>query len=194
MSLVPLIEPDDIDESDRATMAAGEAAYGKQLNTWRAIAQRPGMFAAYLPFIKSVAGPGAVSGRIKDLTAIYVNVLNHCRYSTSHRCTSAAAQSIPEADIIAAATGDHGGFEPELQVALELARAMTLDFPTQTITDAPSGIDKDLRERLTEAFTPAQLAELTMSISLWNALSRFHRVMDFELDMPAPPSAVETLL
>src|SRR5690242_12153791 len=113
MPLVPLINPDDIDEADRPTMAAGEAAYGKQLNTWRAIAQRPGMFAAYLPFIKSVAGPGTVSGRIKDLTAIYVNVLNHCRYSTSHRCASAAAQSIPEADIVAAASGDHDSFEPE---------------------------------------------------------------------------------
>jgi hypothetical protein len=26
-----------------------------------------------------------------------------------------------------------------------------------------------------------------MSIAVWNALSRFHRVMDFDLDMPAPP-------
>jgi hypothetical protein len=30
-----------------------------------------------------------------------------------------------------------------------------------------------------------------MSVSLWNALARFHRVMDFELDMPAPPPALD---
>jgi alkylhydroperoxidase family enzyme len=194
MSLVPLIDPADVDEYDRPTMEIGETAYGKQLNTWRAIAQRPGMFAAYLPFIRAVAGPGSVPMRIKDLTAIYVCVLNHCRYSTSHRCASAAAQSVPDADVVAVATGNHDHFEPELRLALELARVMTLDFPAQSITDAPSGIDMPLREQLQQTFTPGELAELTMSISLWNALSRFHRVMDLELDMPAPPPAVDGVL
>ena len=30
-----------------------------------------------------------------------------------------------------------------------------------------------------------------MSISVWNALSRFHRVMEFDLDAREPPPAVE---
>ncbi|MDT5053405.1 MAG: hypothetical protein QOF66_1771, partial [Mycobacterium sp.] len=43
-------------------------------------------------------------------------------------------------------------------------------------------------------FDPRELVELTMSISVWNALSRFHRVMEFDLDMPEPPPAVESLI
>lgn len=194
MSLVPLRTKDEIDESDQAAMAAGEKGYGKLLNTWRALAQRPGLFNAYLPFIRAVAGPGCVDPRLKDLTAIYVTVLNHCRYSASHRCASAAAQSVPEADIVAVATGDHEGLDHDLRLALELARVMTLELPAMPLAQAPDGLDEDLRAALTKTFAPDQLVELTMSISLWNALSRFHRVMDFELDMPAPPAAVEILL
>ncbi len=62
------------------------------------------------------------------------------------------------------------------------------------IAQAPTGLADDLRATLTKAFSPDQLVELTMSISLWNALSRFHRVMDFDLDMPVPPEAVERVL
>jgi hypothetical protein len=40
----------------------------------------------------------------------------------------------------------------------------------------------------------AYLPELTANIALWNVLSRFHRVMNFPLDMPAPPQAVEDVL
>lgn len=33
-----------------------------------------------------------------------------------------------------------------------------------------------------------------MSVSVWNALSRFHRVMLFDLDMPEAPEAVAARL
>jgi AhpD family alkylhydroperoxidase len=152
------------------------------------------MFGAYLPFIRAVAGPGTVSGRIKDLSAIYVCVLNHCRYSASHRSTSAAAQGVTPEEIAVVVSGDHAGLDDELKLALELTRVMTLELPPKTSAEAPTGLDEGLRSALNKAFTPDQLVELTMSISLWNALSRFHRVMDFDLDMPAPPEAVERVL
>ncbi len=194
MSLVPLRDPAEFHESDQAALAAGQAGYGKALHTWQAIAQRPGMFGAYLPFIRAVAGPGTVSGRIKDLSAIYVCALNHCRYSASHRSTSAAAQGVTPEEIAAVLSGDHASLDEDLQLALELTRVMTVELPPKTLAEAPAGLDDDLRAALVKTFTPDQLVELTMSISLWNALSRFHRVMDFELDMPVPPEAVERVL
>jgi hypothetical protein len=36
--------------------------------------------------------------------------------------------------------------------------------------------------------------ELVLSISLWNALCRFHRTMGLELDMPEPPEGVRAAL
>jgi AhpD family alkylhydroperoxidase len=194
MSLVPLRDPAEFDESDQAALAAGQAGYGKALHTWQAIAQRPGMFGAYLPFIRAVAGPGCVDPRLKDLTAVYVTVLNHCRYSASHRCTSAAAQGATPEDIESVVSGNHAGLDHDLQLALELARVMTHELPPMPIAQAPTGLGDDLRAALTKTFSPDQLVELTMSISLWNALSRFHRVMDFDLDMPVPPEAVERVL
>jgi AhpD family alkylhydroperoxidase len=194
MALVPLLDKDTADESDHAALAAGESAYGQLLNTWRAIANRPGLFSVYLPFLRGVAGPGALDQRVKELTAIYVTILNHCRYSASHRCASGRAQGLTDDDLDALAAGDLGHFTEAERVALELAREMTLAPPQTSFADQPTAVSSQTLTRIAELFEPAALVELTMSISVWNALSRFHRVMGLELDMPAPPGAIDAVL
>jgi hypothetical protein len=71
---------------------------------------------------------------------------------------------------------------------------MTTELPVRTRVQSPTGISGQLRDAAKELFDPRELVELTMSISVWNALSRFHRVMEFDLDMPEPPPAVESVL
>jgi alkylhydroperoxidase family enzyme len=80
--------------------------------------------------------------------------------------------------------------DPKLQVALTLTKELTL-YPTQLpFSKAPQVISHELHERLTTHFSDTELLELSMSISIWNALSRFHRVMGFDLDMPIAPEGV----
>ncbi|HEY5986720.1 MAG TPA: hypothetical protein VIV12_10125 [Streptosporangiaceae bacterium] len=43
-------------------------------------------------------------------------------------------------------------------------------------------------------FTPAERVELLMNIGVWNALTRIHRVMGFELDMPVPSAGLDAVL
>ncbi|RZB19477.1 hypothetical protein StrepF001_11835 [Streptomyces sp. F001] len=64
---------------------------------------------------------------------------------------------------------------------------MTVSLPTVPADDGLTGVPAGLRDEVHRVFDAAQLVELVMCISMWNALSRFHRVMAFELDMPAPP-------
>jgi AhpD family alkylhydroperoxidase len=194
MPLVPLLDGSEFAESDQDTLAAGEKAYGKVLNTWAAIGNSPGLFATYLPFLRQVNGPGELETRIKELTAMRVAVLTHCRYTSSHRATAALANGATEQELASIARGEYDGFTERERVALRLADEMTTGLPSISRQQSATGISAQLRDAATEVFSPRELVELTMSISVWNALSRFHRVMDFDLDMPDPPPAVETVL
>lgn len=195
MATVSILTQPQADDVDRAALEAGVAGYGQVLNTWGAILNSPGLFAAYLPFLKQVNGPGALPERIKDLAAIRVGVLNHCKYTVSHRCTSALNRGISLDEVVAAASGAADAFLDEReQVALALAAQVTVALPQATREESATGVSDDLFGRATELFGDQEFVELLMSISMWNALSRFHRVMDFDLDMPQAPEQVEALL
>jgi len=59
--------------------------------------------------------------------------------------------------------------------------------------EAPQIVDEKLQAELKAQFSDVEILELTMSISVWNALARFHRVMGFELDMSEAPEGVKPL-
>lgn len=80
------------------------------------------------------------------------------------------------------------------QVALALADEMTTSIPDLRVADSVTGVMASVREQAANTFEPAELVELAMCISVWNALSRFHRVMEFDLDMPEAPADVEVFL
>lgn len=129
--------------------------------------------------------------RIKELTAVYVSLLNHCRYSVSHRCYSALKKGVGGEDLERLAAGDFTSFTDREQLALRFTRALTLDLPVTGRQDSLTGVDPEVLAELRDGFTPRELIEFVMSVSLWNALSRFHRVMDLPLDLGTPPAAVD---
>lgn len=190
MTLVDLCKRADVDPVDLPTLEAGEKMFGRTLNTWGAILNCPGMMSVYLPFVRAVSGPGSVDQRIKELTAVRVSVLNHCRYTVSHRCASAQNNGVTEKELVDVARGDFGAFSDVERLTLELADAITLELPVTGRSASEVGVDEALLERAREAFDSRQLTELLMSIGLWNALSRFHRVLSLDYDLPEPPAEV----
>ncbi|MGW1886970.1 carboxymuconolactone decarboxylase family protein [Streptomyces sp. NPDC001970] len=191
MSLVPLLASDQFSPVDQPTLAQGVNAYGQVLNTWAAIGNSPGLLATYLPFLRQVNGPGALEERVKELVAVRVAVLNHCRYTASHRCTSALAKGVEVDELTAVAGGELEGFTERERLALQLAEEITVSVPTVPMEGGLTGVSASVRDDVQRVFDPAQVVELVMSISIWNALSRFHRVMALDLDMPEPPTLVE---
>lgn len=190
-SWVQLLGLDDLTGDAREAAESGEAQYGQLLETWRALFQRPEIFAAYLPFLRSVAGPGTVDPKLKDLSALLVGALNGCRYTMSHRATSARRNGATDEEIVAAVSGGWDGFDPVTQDVLAFTRTLTEDPTRVPWAEQPQLVDPALRGELAQHFDDAQLVELTLSIAVWNALARFHRVMGFDLDMPAPPAAID---
>ena len=53
--LVALVSKEEATPEVRAVFEAGEAVYGRVLNTWHALAQRPEIFVAYMPWRGSIA-------------------------------------------------------------------------------------------------------------------------------------------
>jgi alkylhydroperoxidase family enzyme len=101
---------------------------------------------------------------------------------------------VTEEELVKIAANDLRSFSERERLALEFARAVTLDVPAVTAAESAAGIDETLRERVKAAFEPEQLVELLMSVSVWNAIARFHRVLDLDLDLPAAPAGVDALL
>jgi AhpD family alkylhydroperoxidase len=188
--LVDLVSKEDAPPEVRAVFEGGEAQYGRILHTWQALAQRPEIFVAYLPYLRSIVGPGELEQRTKELVEVRTAVLNRCLYSTSHRVRSAKAAGVPEDDLVAVARGDFEGFAEPERVALELCDELTLRMPSVAYADAPQLVDSALLERLRATFTDPQIVELVATIGIWNALARFHRVMGFDLDTDPPPEAI----
>jgi len=194
MALVPLPEKESMDPADLPAIETGLAAFGHMLHTWQAVANVPGLFSKYFPFLRTLTGPGPLDQRIKEITAVQVAVLNHCRYTVSHRCFSAQAKGVTAEELVKIAAGDFGSFSETERLALEFTRAVTLDVPLVAADENVTGIDETLRERVKAVFEPDQLAELLMSVSLWNAIARFHRVLDLDPDLPPAPAGVDALL
>ena len=191
MALIPLADIEDLSGGPREVAESGRAQYGRVLNTWAAIMNKPELFEVYLPFLRGVAGPGRLEAEVKDLSALLVATLNNCRYSASHRAASAGKNGVDEDLMRQVASGEWGELSPRLRAALELTRELTLLPPQESYGELPYGVHPEVRDRARAEFDDVELLELTMSISVWNALSRFHRVMGFELDMPVAPEGVD---
>lgn len=194
MTLVPLVEKSETSGEARQTLDRGEEMWGQVLNTWKALANTPGILTTYLPFLRSVAGPGALDQRIKELVAVQVAIDNHCLYTASHRCASALKQGVSETELTALARGDLSGFTEDARLAVAIARDLTLQTPQLKYDQEPQILSADLIDRAQHAFSPEALVELILGISVWNALARFHRTLGLPLDMAPPPAAVRDAL
>lgn len=188
MSWVKLGAIESLPSGARSVAESASKAYGKALNTWRSLFQRPEIFESYFPFIRSVAGPGVLDDQLKGLSAFYVGWLNHCRYTISHRSTAAKKIGVTDQQLINVALGHWHDLEPKTSLALEYTKQLTLNPALIEYSDMAGIIEPDLRIKLSNSFSEPELVELTMSVSLWNALARYHRVMEFEMDMPDAPA------
>jgi AhpD family alkylhydroperoxidase len=194
VTLVGLVEPEMADPAAASTLESGIAQYGFALNTWRALLHRPPIFNAYLPYLRSVVGPGLLDQRIKNLAAVRVAIANHCRYSASHRVRAAYDAGVTDHELAAVAADRLDGFNEAERLAIEFARELSVQPVAVRYDDNPGAVEASLLERLRGSYSDAEIVELTTVISLWNALARFHRVMGLPLDMPPPPPAVDEVI
>lgn len=191
MRLVEPASDAEIADVDLAMAASGIDQYGELLETWRVILNRPGLFAAYLPFLRAVAAPGKVEVALKEASALYVGFLNGCRYTVSHRYASARRNGLDDETLRLIVGGEWESLSPRWRAALRVTRDLTLAPATVPLAVEPQVVSGPVLEQVRAEFDAEEIVELAMSVSVWNALARFHRVMDLPFDMPRAPEGIE---
>lgn len=194
MAWIALPEPQDVTGANADGLAAAAEVYGGTvLEAWKAIALVDDAFPAYFAYLRAVVGPGRVEVGLKDLTALRVGWLNGCRYSVSHRVAAARRNGVPEERILAVANPTAEVFDEPWLAAFAFTDELTLAPPTVWPGEVATAVSPETLGRVAAQFDEPQRAELALSVSLWNALSRFHRVLDLDLDMPEPPPVLDPL-
>lgn len=194
MTLVKLLNLQDLPEDVKPIAESGEAQYGKLLLTWRAIFNTPKIFNTYLPFLRSVAGPGVTEQNLKDVSALYVGVLNNCKYTMVHRYNAAKKNGVDDEFIKKVIFKNWSTLEAKVVSLLKLTEIITLQPPLTSYGVSPDLMSEELRNDLNKYFSDAEITEYVMSLAVWNALARFHRVMNFEMDMPDAPAYFDDFL
>ncbi|HEX9921701.1 MAG TPA: carboxymuconolactone decarboxylase family protein, partial [Anaerolineae bacterium] len=137
MTFIRLVETDEVPPEVRAIFESGEQRHGQVLNAWRAVAHNPAVFQAYVPYLMAVFGPGALNQRIKDLIAVRIALLNHCRYTVSHRVVAARKQGISDKDLIGLLNPPDYDYSPAEQAALAFAGELTTGVAGISCADNP---------------------------------------------------------
>lgn len=194
--LVRMLEREEVPPNTQRTFDAGIKLHGKTLDAWRVIAHNPAIFEAYLPFLQAVFAEGALDARTKHLISVRVTLLNHCRYSLSHGVSAARDHGILDKDLVALARLDENRdqFTERELAALDFTDELTTRVDDVSADDEPTGVTTDTLARVQEMFSDPELVELAMSVSLWNLLTRFLRVMDLDLDMQEAPPEMEAVI
>lgn len=82
MSRIPLIDPQDMDPTDRAALDAitQMAVPGVGAELLQALAHRPAIMRATIDMAGAAFGPGVLPTDLKLLLAVRVAQVNHCGY------------------------------------------------------------------------------------------------------------------
>jgi uncharacterized peroxidase-related enzyme len=159
---IKLAEP-----SQNEFLASLEAKNHNKPNPFfRAMGNRPDALKNFVPFYGSVAGPGSVDRRIKELVYLTVSFTNRCAFCAWAHTASGRKAGVTEEELQALESGHDQTTPPFSQAelaAIRYARELTKTADAATTRDA-----------LKHHFNDEQVVELTMLAALANFTNRFN--------------------
>jgi len=152
-----------VDPSENEFLKALESKSGKPSPFFRVMANRPEALKNFVPFYGSVAGPGSVERRTKELVYLTVSYTNECAFcSWAHEASGRKAGITDDQLKILKAGGEEGFSDAEL-AAIRYARELTM-----TANGTKS------RDALKAHYNDEQVVELTMLAAIANFTNRFN--------------------
>lgn len=144
-------------------------------NMFRTAAVRPAHLQTMIAHFRTVMNEGTVPALLKELLWVRVSHLNQCRYCLNSHTVLArrhgASDSLVEAVQGRGATTAVDALEPGWRAAL--AYADVLHGSGHDVTD-------ELYSRLTAAWDPGQIVEITMVIGMTEYFNRFNNSLRVE--------------
>jgi uncharacterized peroxidase-related enzyme len=146
---------------------------GKPGNVQKALAHRPEMLKAFLPFYGSVGR--SLDRKLYELIYLRVSFINGCRYCTQHHLASSKRAGLTSEDWAALKAGNYSRFTEKERAALNYI---------EKLTRAPHEItDGDFNE-LKKHFSDAEIVDVHMLAGLANLTNRFTDPLGLELEFP----------
>lgn len=136
---------------------------------WRALVRRPQLLGAIGGYELALLSCARVDSRLKALAELKTAAVITCEYCLDIGSALARAEGITEAQLRALPSyRDSTEFDESDKLVLELAEAMTR---------VPATVDADLRRRLLNRFSQAQLTELAAAIAWENHRGRLNQAL-----------------
>jgi len=171
MARVSYIEPQDASADLKEVYE--KTLKGKPGNIQKALAHRPDMLKAFLPFYASVGR--ALDRKLFELVYIRISMINQCHYCLQHHLASSKRAGLAAEDWGALKLADYARFGDKEKAALAYA---------EKITRAPhEAKDADFAE-LKKYFSDAEIVDLHMLIGLVNLTNRVTGPLNLELEFP----------
>ena len=164
-------------EAENATPEVKEI-YEKTLrskpgNAQKALAHRPEMLKAFLPFYASVGR--SLDRKLYEMIYLRVSFINGCHYCEQHHVASSKRVGLTADDWKAINEGNYTRFTEKEQTALAYAEKLTR--ASRDVTDS------DL-EKLKKHFSDAEIIDLHLLVGLANLTNRFTDPLGLEVEFP----------
>jgi uncharacterized peroxidase-related enzyme len=171
MARIALIEPENATPEVKEIYE--KALRGKPGNAQKALAHRPEMLKAFLPFYASVGR--SLDRKLYEMIYLRVSFINGCHYCQQHHVASSKRVGLSAEDWRALKDGNYARYTDKEQAALAYA---------EKLTRTPHEIaDADV-EKLKKHFSDAEIVDLHLLVGLVNLTNRFTDPLGLEVEFP----------
>jgi uncharacterized peroxidase-related enzyme len=171
MARIALIEPENATPEVKEIYE--KALRGKPGNAQKALAHRPEMLKAFLPFYASVGR--SLDRKLYEMIYLHVSFINGCHYCQQHHAASSKRVGLSAEDWRALKDGNYARYTDKEQAALAY---------TEKLTRTPHEIaDADV-EKLKKHFSDAEIVDLHLLVGLVNLTNRFTDPLGLEVEFP----------
>ncbi len=170
MARIPLINPDAA--PPEVLEIYNGPLRGKPGNAQKALAHRPEMLKAFLPFYASVGR--SLDRKLYELIYLRASLINQCRYCLQHHVASSKRVGLTADDWTALKAGDYSRYTEKERVALVYI---------EKLTRTPQMTDADFAP-LKQHFSDPEIVDIHLLTGLANLTNRFTDPLGLEVEFP----------
>lgn len=146
---------------------------GQPGNFQKALAHRPQLLAAFIPFYGSIGK--AIGRRLYEMAYIRVALLNGCQYCLQHHLAASGKAGLSAEELQQLKDPDTAPFSPQEKAVLRYV---------DKLTRTPGNVAAEA-DALKQHFTDEQMVDLTATIALANFTNRISNGLAIELEIAA---------
>ena len=146
---------------------------GKPGNAQKALAHRPEMLKAFLPFYASVGR--SLDRKLYELIYIRVSFINGCHYCTQHHLASSKRVGLTSEDWAALQKGDYSSYGEKEKAALAYV---------EKLTRSPHEVSDADFANLKKHFSDPEIVDIHLLTGLANLTNRFTDPLGLEVEFP----------